>query len=106
MEHDGELFRANTPEDLILQQLGYELPVSYLEYWIRGLPAPDSNADMTFNELNQLSLMIQDGWTINYIDPRQYGELTLPCRVEVTRPQNDIRLRFVGLNWVLNPEVN
>ena len=106
MEHDGELFRANTPEDLILQQLGYELPVSYLEYWIRGLPAPDSNADMTFNELNQLSLMIQDGWTINYIDPRQYGELTLPRRVEVTRPQNDIRLRFVGLNWVLNPEVN
>jgi len=106
MEHDGELFRANTPEDIILQHLGYELPVSYLEYWIRGLPAPGSNADMTFNELNQLSSMIQEGWTIRYIDPRQYGELTLPRRVEVTRPQNDIRLRFVGLNWSLNPEVN
>ncbi len=50
--------------------------------------------------------MIQEGWTIRYIDPRQYGELTLPRRVEVTPPQNDIRLRFVGLNWSLNPEVN
>ncbi|NKB33931.1 MAG: outer membrane lipoprotein LolB [Pseudomonadales bacterium] len=106
MEHDGEIFRANSPEDLILQQLGYELPVSYLEYWIRGLPAPDLNADMSFNELNQLSLMTQDGWSISYEDPRQYGELTLPREVVVARAQDDIQLTFFGLRWTLNPEIN
>ncbi|MDD9891152.1 MAG: lipoprotein insertase outer membrane protein LolB [Gammaproteobacteria bacterium] len=106
MEHDGELFRAASPEDLILQQLGYELPVSYLEFWIRGLPAPDSNADMTFNELNQLSQMNQGGWTISFEDPRQYGELSLPREVVVARVEEEIRLTFFGLNWTLDSEFN
>jgi outer membrane lipoprotein LolB len=106
MEHDGDVRTANSPENLILQQLGYELPVSYLEFWIRGLPAPKSNADLTFNELNQLSQMFQDGWTIVYPDPRQYGSLTLPRRVDVSRPENDILLRFIGLNWTLAENSN
>jgi|TARA_B110000114_G_C14932206_1_gene332888 outer membrane lipoprotein LolB len=101
LEQGGDVRTAASPEDLILQQLGYELPVSYLEYWIKGIPAPGSQADLRFNELNQLVVLAQDGWTITYSDLRQYENLSLPRQVEVSRPQNDIRLRFVGLNWQL-----
>ena len=101
LEQGGDVRTAASPEDLILQQLGYELPVSYLKYWIKGIPAPGSQADLSFNELNQLVVLAQDGWTITYSDLRQYKNLSLPRRVEVSRPQNDIRLRFVGLNWQL-----
>ena len=106
MEHDGDVHTASSPEDLILQQLGYELPVSYLEFWIRGLPAPDSKAELTFNELNQLSEISQDGWTVVYPDPRQYGALTLPRRVDVSRPEDSIVLRFIGLNWNVVESLN
>ena len=106
LEQNGDVLIASSPEDLILQQLGYELPVSYLEYWIKGLPAPESNADLTFNDLNQLSEIFQDGWTISYPDPRQYGSLSLPREVELTRSQNDVRLRFLGLNWTLDATIN
>ena len=99
MENDGQMLSANSPEDLILEQLGYELPVSQLNYWIKGLPAPDSEAQLLFNELNQLTTIQQADWTINLSDMRQYGALSLPRRVELTRPRNDIRLRFIGLNW-------
>lgn len=99
MENDGQMLSANSPEDLILEQLGYELPVSQLNYWIKGLPAPDSEAQLAFNELNQLTTIQQADWTINLSDMRQYGALNLPRRVELTRPRNDIRLRFIGLNW-------
>jgi len=101
MENDGEVITAGSPEELILQQLGYELPVSYLSYWIKGLPAPGARADLEFNELNQLTGIKQADWTANYTDPRQYGDITLPARMELTRPANDIRLRFIGLNWTL-----
>ena len=102
MEHDGEILSANTPEDLILHQLGYELPVSLLNFWIKGLPAPDSPFDLSFNELNQLTAISQAGWNITFRDPRQYGPITLPRWVELTREKNDIRLRFLGLNWTLD----
>ncbi len=99
LEQDGEIVSASSPEQLILQQLGYELPVSQLNYWIKGLPSPDLQADLSFNELNQLTTIKQAHWTINLGDPRQYGSISLPRRVELTRSQNDIRLRFIGLNW-------
>lgn len=103
LEQDGEVLTASSPEDLILQQLGYELPVSHLEYWIKGIPAPGNTAELSFNELNQLSQLVQDGWTVTYPDPRQYGELTLPRRVDMSRDNEEVRLRFVGLNWNLEP---
>lgn len=102
LEQDGNVLTANSPEDLILQQLGYELPVSHLEYWIRGLPAPSSAAELDFNELNQLSQLVQDGWTVSYPDPRQYGDIVLPRRVDMSRANEDVRLRFVGLSWTLD----
>jgi len=106
LEQDNQIRHANTPEDLILQQLGYELPVSYLEYWIKGIPAPGSDAELSFNELNLLSSLKQAGWTVTYTDPRQYDSITLPRRVELTRPQNDISLDFIGLNWTLGSDIN
>jgi outer membrane lipoprotein LolB len=102
LEQDGEVLTASSPEDLILQQLGYELPVSHLEYWIRGLPAPDSDAALEFNDLNQLSQLVQDGWTVSYPDPRQYGDMVLPRRVDMNRDGENVRLRFVGLSWTLD----
>ena len=106
MQQNGDILTAASPEDLILQQLGYELPVSFLEYWIKGLPAPDTPAELIFNELNQLTHLSQFGWSVSYTDPRQYGAISLPRRVELTRSQNDIRLRFIGLNWDLDTAVN
>ena len=108
LENDGETVDASSPEELILRQMGYELPISQLNYWIKGLPSPDSGFQLTFNELNQLTTIEQADWTINLSDMRQYGQVSLPRRVELTRPRNDIRLRFIGLNWtteVLTDEI-
>ena len=101
LEQDGEVLTAESPEDLILDQLGYELPVSHLEYWIKGVPAPVGEAQLAFDELNQLSSLEQDGWSVVYGDMRQYDQLSLPRRVDVSREAGDVRLRFVGLDWTL-----
>lgn len=102
LDSQGRTSRAATPEGLILRELGYELPVSSLSYWIKGLPAPDSRYNLAFDELNRLSELTQEGWLIRYPDPRQYGQLTLPRRIEASHSERDIRLTFVGLNWTLD----
>ena len=106
MEHDGDSITANTPEELVLDNLGYELPISYLEFWIRSLPAPGSDAELEFSAQNQLSKIRQDEWEIAYLDMRQFDGVILPRRVEITGPKNDMRLRFVGLSWTLNTDEN
>ena len=106
MKHDGDSITANTPEELVLDNLGYELPISYLEFWIRSLPAPGSDAELEFSAQNQLSKIRQDEWEIAYLDMRQFDGVILPRRVEITGPKNDMRLRFVGLSWTLNTDEN
>ncbi len=106
LQSGGETLTASSPEELILQQLGYELPVSQLSYWIKGLPAPDSQPQLVFNELNQLTTIRQEDWTVSLIDMRQYGQLNLPRRVELTRPRNDIQLTFFGLSWTTDEAAN
>src|SRR5579872_5742386 len=34
----GQIFYAHNPEQLLYNQLGWNLPLSNLYYWIRGLP--------------------------------------------------------------------
>ena len=104
LEQDGEVLSAESPEDLILEQLGYELPVSHLEYWIKGVPAPVGEAQLAFNELNQLTSLQQDGWSVLYSDMRQYEQFSLPRRVDVSRQTGDVRLRFVGLDWTVTAQ--
>lgn len=106
MEHDGDSITANTPEELVLDNLGYELPISYLEFWVRSLPAPNSYAELEFSNQKHLSTIKQDGWEIAYLDMRQFDGVILPRSVEITGPKNDIRLRFVGLSWTLNTDEN
>ena len=106
MEHDGDSITANTPEELVLDNLGYELPISYLEFWVRSLPAPGSDAKLEFSVQKHLSTIKQDGWEIAYLDMRQFDGVILPRRVEITGPRNGIRLRFVGLSWTLNTDEN
>ena len=106
MEHNGDSITAETPEELVLDNLGYELPISYLEFWVRSLPAPGPEPEIEFSDQNQISKLKQDGWEIKYLNMRQFDGVILPRRVEITRKKNDIQLRFIGLSWILNTGKN
>jgi outer membrane lipoprotein LolB len=90
---------ANTPEALIYEQLGYELPVTQLNYWIKGMPAPRSTNELSFNEENTLIGMTQLGWQIEYMAYTNFGTESLPTRIRIHKPP--LRLDFVRLDWTL-----
>jgi outer membrane lipoprotein LolB len=91
--------RAATPEDLVYEQLGYELPVAKLSYWIKGLPAPDGRSTPSFNLENHLITLEQDGWVVQYLAYTNYSAESLPTRIRIEKPP--LRLDFVRLDWTL-----
>jgi outer membrane lipoprotein LolB len=70
LEHEN--ITAPSPELLLERELGWQFPVSRLQFWVKGIPAPSSRTSLTFNPRGLLGSLDQAGWTVNYDRYRQY----------------------------------
>lgn len=94
---DGKHATASSPEKLLAQQMGWNLPVSHLSYWIRGLPVPGLSATTNKDAYGRLSSLNQDGWDIRYPSYTTLGDIDVPSRVFITSP--DLKVKIVVYSW-------
>jgi outer membrane lipoprotein LolB len=94
---DGKTFNAATPEALLLQQSGWNLPVSNLFYWIRGLPVPKISSKKSFDTDHRLSQLSQQGWTIQYLRYKTIGKIDVPDKIFLANAQ--VSVKIVIKNW-------
>jgi outer membrane lipoprotein LolB len=102
LERSGEetLFAAS-PEALVYRHLGWQVPISELRYWVRGLPAPTPRPrHVQFSSEGMLSYLEQSGWSLQYRDYRAAGPWRLPGKIVATR--DDFRLTLVVSEWSLD----
>ncbi len=83
-------FEAPTPETLLAEQLGWELPVSHLVWWVRGLPAPDSKSRLTLDGNSRLASLEQDGWQVEYTSYTEQNGYWLPERIKMHGENLDV----------------
>ncbi len=55
---------AKTPEMLMQKALGWQLPITQLRYWIKGMKAPQKNGDVMvhYDQFGHLIELHQLGW--------------------------------------------
>ncbi len=63
---NGERYQSGDPESLVNAATGWLLPVDSLAWWIRGLPGPDGDFRLFFDDKGQLAVIRQLGWEIRY----------------------------------------
>jgi outer membrane lipoprotein LolB len=95
---DGRTASATTPEALAASELGVEVPLSALRYWLTGRPAPGAAPrGLSLDWAGRLEVLEQHGWTVRYRDYAEVGSGELPSRLEVSR--GDVRARFLLTRW-------
>lgn len=94
---NGKTYRAQSAEQLLATQWGYQLPVSNLKYWIRGLPVPGFPASTYFDDENHLADLSQQGFRISYADYKTYHGVDLPTRLVLN--SNTLRIKIVIYDW-------
>ena len=97
---DNQVFENQGIDQMMQQNLGWEIPVDALVYWVRGLPDPGSKPDnIDIDADGRLAGLHQDGWDIHYEKYTNVGGFDVPSRMTVEREQ--LRLRL-GINrWTL-----
>ncbi|MCF6783879.1 MULTISPECIES: lipoprotein insertase outer membrane protein LolB [Pseudomonadaceae] len=90
-------FEAQSPEALVESQLGWQLPVSNLLWWIRGLPAPDSRSRISLDHNGRLATLQQDNWDVQYLAYEEEDGLALPSRIKLEG--RDLQITLVIKDW-------
>lgn len=88
----AEPLRGVEAETVLARELGWEAPLTELMYWVRGLRAPDAEADLSFDALGRPATLRQSGWQIEYRDWFADRDLWLPRKVFATRGKARVRL--------------
>lgn len=79
---------AATAEQLIETQLGWQLPISHLRYWIRGLPSPNERFHATAQGFQQA------GWSLAFPRQASVDGYTLPARAIASSASTRVTLVF------------
>lgn len=93
----GQIHTAQTPEALLDQQFGWQLPLTNLYFWIRGLPAPAEQSQVKFDESHRISQLQQQGWTIEYQQYTNIAGVDLPSKLLLKR--EDLQVRVIISEW-------
>ncbi|GAA0695124.1 lipoprotein insertase outer membrane protein LolB [Marinobacterium maritimum] len=96
---DDQVHRAATPEALMQQLLGWHLPLTQAQYWIRGIPAPSSEALPLHEPSNGF---IQSGWRVEYPRLTYAAGMVLPEKLRLTR--DDLRITVIINEWTRQDE--
>ncbi len=96
---DDEVISGSSPEYLLRKLTGWNFPVSSLKFWVKGLPAPDGEADIALNNFGYPKQIRQQGWQVDYLTYRNQGASKLPARIKASN--GHVRMTLVVRSWQL-----
>jgi len=83
---------SDQPNLLIEEALGIPLPVTFLPYWIKALPVPETVYETTLNEQGLPASMTQLGWQIEFSKYSLIDTLPLPGKIKLRSEHSSITL--------------
>lgn len=90
----GKHYAAPDAEALMQKSLGWQLPLSGLQYWIVGLPMPEIEARVERNSNGQVSSLKQQGWEIRYTRYADRKPDALPMQLEMSFEELEVLLQI------------
>lgn len=104
-EHGAELHKADGTvtlvpdiDELVLDEVGWSIPVDSLRWWVLGLAAPGPYGRLELDEGGHLMDLKQHGWDISFDRYRTFTNHDLPGKLVAT--QGDRRVKLAVLDWV------
>jgi outer membrane lipoprotein LolB len=78
---EQRVFHAANAEELLYRYTNWRLPLTNLNFWVRGVPVPDLPSSWELDNAGRLKTLRQQGWEVQYQDYVQSGFHELPSRL-------------------------
>ena len=91
------------PDAALQEQLGWELPIAQLRYWLVGKAHPEANiAAVEFDDQGRLLRLEQHGWELSYRGYYAAQSHYLPRLINLSK--GGLKVRIFVNNWQLPAE--
>ena len=97
---DGNSFQAADAETLLIEQLGWHLPLTGFRYWVTGIPTPELTSILKYRPDGRLAALQQGQWLVTYPEYVDIGEVMMPRKVFLEN--HELSVRLVVDRWGLN----
>ena len=98
IDNKGKETQADSAESLMVQQLGWYVPVEGLKSWIKGIPVSDKDTKRQIDDNNLVQVLLERGWEVDYSGYKMFdGEYPLPTKIKMTR--DGLSLKIVIKSW-------
>ena len=81
---EQRVFHAASAEELLYRYTGWRLPLTNLNYWVRGVPVPGLPAIRELDDTGRLKTLRQQGWEVQYQEYVRFEGHELPNRLTLT----------------------
>jgi outer membrane lipoprotein LolB len=96
-ESNGKKHSASTPEVLMQQLAGWQVPLAGLQYWIRGVPIPGVKVSLQrLNAQGLLENLVQDGWNIHI---SEYTQDKMPLPKKMQLQNGNLKIKLIVTTW-------
>jgi len=99
---DGVEHTAVSVDELVQQQIGWPVPVSALQWWIRGLVAPGEVDEQQLEPRGLLKSLSQFGWQIDFNRYTSDSGVAMPTRLDATHKNFRVKLAISRWHMPMN----
>ncbi len=97
LQQQGKRYEAPDVEALMMQVLGWHLPLGGLNHWVLGLPSATEIELQERDAQGRLLLLRQEGWEIRYLRYTDESAASLPVKLELKR--EDLSVILIIDEW-------
>lgn len=95
---DNRLYTASNAESLLQENLGWNVPLHGLKYWVMGVPEPGIATDsLQYDQQGRMIDLQQSGWRISISRYSEFDGRQLPSKLIMRNER--FQLRLVVLEW-------
>ena len=98
LEQSDGTYVAETPDQLVLEHTGWQIPINDLLYWVKGMPAPTGDPVYTRNKLGTLASLQQDGWQLQYANYAMVMGTLLPQKIKIAK--DHLKVTLIIKQWL------
>jgi len=101
IDSKGKTYHDSSAEHLLQKQLGVKIPIAGMQYWVRGIAAPQYPIEaFQLDSMGRPTTIQQAGWTIRYADYNNSTYDALPQRVDIVRTKPEtIKVKMRIKQW-------